>query len=379
MRILVISPYFYPHKGGSQKYAEELHVNLMQKNPSVKVDVLTYNTDNSKEIEKYRGLTIYRVPCIQILKGQFAVPDYLKLLKVLKKLKKNNYDFVNSHTRFFESSWWAPFASKYLNAKSILTDHCADHPTHKLALVTVISRLVDKNIVPFFIKKYDFVTVTNSSTKKFLNSLGIKNTTLIYGGVDTDYFKSESKNKTRKIGSKILSKNDIAVSFVGRMIYSKGPHLLLEAAEKIASENKNVYFLFGGDGPELKNLKSHKNKQIIFLGSLNKDKVADLMKKSDILVHPSLHNEGFPNVLLEAGSASCAILATNMGGTFEIINKNTGIIIKPDSKDIYKKLNLLINEPEKREKYQKSVRNWVKEKYNWGKIAKDYKDYLSSI
>lgn len=379
MRILVISPYFYPHKGGSQQYAEELHVNLMQNDSSVKVDILTYNTDNSKSVEKYRNLTIYRIPCIQILKGQFAIPNYFELIKTLKKLKKNNYEFVNSHTRFFESSWWAPFAAKHLNAKSILTDHCASHPTHKLALVTVISTLIDKNIVPFFIKKYDFVTVTNSSTKKFLKSLGINNTTLIYGGVDTNYFKSESKNKTRKIGSKTLSKNDIAVSFVGRMIYSKGPHLLLEAAEKITSENKNVYFFFGGDGPELKNLKKIKNRQIIFLGSLNKDKVADLMKKSDILVHPSLHNEGFPNVLLESGSASCAIIATNMGGTFEIINKNTGIIIKPDAKDIHKKLRLLINEPKKRLQYQKAVRSWVKEKYNWGKIAKDYKNYLASI
>lgn len=379
MKILVISPYFHPHKGGSQQYAEELHASLLKSDSSISVDVLTYNTDKSKSVEKYRGFTVYRIPCIQILRGQFAIPNYFSLFKTLKQLKKNKYNFVNSHTRFFENSWWAPFASKYLGSKSILTDHCADHPTHKLKLVTIFARLVDKSIVPFFIKKYDFVTVTNKSTQKFLKNMGIIDTQLIYGGVDTDYFKSNSKNKARKINSKTFSKDDILITFVGRMIYSKGAHLLLNAAEKILNEHPSVYFLFAGNGDEFKNLSKKRSSRILFLGSLNKDKVADLMQKSDILVHPSLHNEGFPNVLLEAASSSCAILATPMGGTEEIINKNTGIIIKPNSNSIYIELKKLIENPEKRAKLQKEARSFVEKNYNWKKIAKEYRAYLGSI
>jgi len=378
MRILIISPFFYPHKGGSQKYAEELHYHLMKSDPSVKVDILTYNTDNSKQMEKYRNFTIYRIPCIQILKGQFAIPNYLELIKTLGKLKKNNYNFVNSHTRFFESAFWTPFAAKYLNTKSVLTDHCADHPTHKLSMVTFISRLIDKNIVPFFMKKYDFVIVTNTSTKKFLKKLGINNSQLIYGGVDIDYFKP-AKAGLRKISSKNFSRNDIVISFVGRMIQSKGPHLLIEAAKKITKENSNTYFIFAGDGPELKNLQKERSNQIIFLGSLNKDKVADLMQKSDILVHPSLHNEGFPNVLLEAASSSCAIIATPMGGTLEIITEKTGIIIRPDSNNIYLELKKLVNNPKKRIELQKAARNWIKKNYSWKNIAKEYKCFIKTI
>lgn len=379
MRILLISPYFHPHKGGSQKYAQELHANLMDIDSSVKVDVLTYNTDNSIRIEKYNGFTIYRVPCIQILRDQFAIPNYIELIKLLNKLQKNNYDFINSHTRFFESSWWTPLIARHFKAKSVLTDHCANHPTHNWPIITVISRLVDQFMVPFFIKQYDFVTVTNKSTQNFLKKLGITKSEIIYGGVDTNYFKSKNKNKKRHIPNvkKSFGEKDIIVSFVGRMIYSKGAHLLLEAAEKIIKEHPNVYFIFAGDGPELKKLKLKENNQIIFLSSIEKDSVANLMKKSDILVHPSLHHEGFPNVLLEAGASSCAIIATPMGGTKEIINKKTGITIKPDPESIYLELKKLIRDPKKRLELQKSARAWVEKNYRWGEVVKDYQEFIS--
>ena len=80
IKILLISPYFAPHIGGSQRYMEELYVHLSEQFPHISVDVLTYNTTDSKTIEKYRGITIYRVPCWEILPGQFALPNPIKLI-----------------------------------------------------------------------------------------------------------------------------------------------------------------------------------------------------------------------------------------------------------------------------------------------------------
>lgn len=380
MKILLISPYFHPHKGGSQQYAEELHANLIKSDSKVSVDVLTYNTDKSKRVEKYRGFTIYRVPCFQILKGQFAIPNYFELAKTLSTLfKKNRYEFVNSHTRFFETSWWVPFVAKFYKTKSVLTDHCANHPTHKSRLVTKIAHLVDRHFVPLILNRYDHITVTNTATQKFMRTLTKKETSIIYGGVDTKYFKPGNNGKMRKIQgvSKTFSKNDIVVSFVGRMIHSKGPQLLLKAAEEIVAKNKNVYFIFGGNGPLYKDLSKAQSKRIFFLGTMEKKEIAKLLSKTDILVHPSTHHEGFPNVLLEAGAAGCAVVATNMGGTYEIINKNTGILIRPTPKNIVHALDTLIHDRKKRTILGKNLRDWIEKSYDWKQVVSSYKRFIT--
>src|SRR3990167_7935855 len=115
MRILVTTPYFYPHSGGSQNYIANLYSTLVKKHPEVKVDIVCYNTDKVSIRERYKNLNVYRVGCQEILPGQFALPNYLELLDLIKRLKKINgrYDIVNSHTRFFDNYLWGPILAKY--------------------------------------------------------------------------------------------------------------------------------------------------------------------------------------------------------------------------------------------------------------------------
>ena len=60
MRILLVLPFFYPHRGGSQKYAEELFAFIVKNHSNTQVDVLCYNTDKASAFEEYREFRIYR-------------------------------------------------------------------------------------------------------------------------------------------------------------------------------------------------------------------------------------------------------------------------------------------------------------------------------
>lgn len=370
----MISPYFYPHKGGSQQYMEEIYFHLMQKYKGISVDVITYNTDSAPLHENYRGMNVYRVPCFEILRGQFAIPNYFILWKLISDLfKKHSYDYLNVNTRFFESAWWTPFVAKHHKAKSILTDHCANHPEHPNQVVRSIAKIVDLALVPFISKYYDIITVTNKSTKQFLTSLGVKKTDLIYGGVDIDIFKPEKKQSHRTIFNHTFTEDDLVISFVGRMIHSKGPHILLKAAEELLKTHQNITFIFAGGGEMYNQLKNTRNSNIIFTGSLEKSQIADLMSKSDILVHPSLHHEGFPNVLLESAASGCAIIATDKGGTKEIIiNNKTGFLIEPDQHELILKLTDLITNPNIRKNMQLKARQHVVDNFNWKKIDDEF-------
>lgn len=375
MKILVTTPFFYPHIGGSQQYALELHAKLIKMHPNVQVDVLCYNTDRAPAFEKYQGINIYRIPCISILPGQFCIPNFFKLFPLIHKLfKENKYSLINAHTRFFDNSWWTPIIARLYGAKSLLIDHCADHPVHPNKAVNFISNFIDLYIAAFFAKRYDYVFATNLSTQNFLTELGIKNVGVLHGGVDSQAF--DHIHPTQGTESELVK-----IAFVGRMIKSKGPQTLLEVAKNMVGRNEHVIFYFIGGGELLKALsESTSHERIKFLGPKVKQEIASILMNTDIFIHPSTHNEGFPNAILEAGASGCAVIATNMGGTKEIVkNGYTGVICEPDTESVTNSLDTLVYDVKKRKEYGSNIKNYVRTNFDWHVITNKYYSFLEKI
>ena len=381
-RILLVTPYFYPAIGGSQKYAEELYYFLMKRYPEFEVDVICYNTQKTKRFEKYRRFNIYRIPALQILPNQFALPNYYSLFKLINKLfSKNHYQLINCHTRFFDSTIWCLLLAKKYKVPLILTDHCANHPYHRATIIRLMARFIDKTIVTYLIKRYPHIITTNYATHKFINDQFKVNPQVIYGGVDTEYFnRVQLKKRELPKLSRAFTDKDIIISFVGRMIDTKNPQLLMSVAQQLAVCNKKLFFVFAGDGPLYKHLVKNQNKQIVFLGKLDRSQIRQLLGMTDIFVHPSIHHEGFPNAILEAGSSGCAIIATDQGGTREIISsKNLGLIIKPDQLSLTTALNYLITNKKLRNNMGNSLRQYAVKNFDWRQIAIKFKIYLDKI
>lgn len=379
MKILLIHPFFYPHIGGSQRYAEELSVALMKKHPEIKIDVLCYNTDRVVVHEISRGLKIYRVPSLTILPGQFVLPCPIRLILKLWHLSKNNYDLVWTHIRFFDPCWWGWIYAKLIKAKSIFTGHCASHPVHPNPLICWTAKMVDLTIAKFSLRFYDQIHVTNQAAGEFFSKiLGVKKYHLVYGGVDTDFFLPQRLSPRRLLGEVVT------ISFVGRLIESKGVNLLYTAAKNLLKKYPHLKFSFTGPG-ELKNELSHKinrdnsSNQISLLPPLNPLGVKDLLQKTDIFVHPSYHNEGLPNSILEAMACGCLVIATNVAGIKEIIqHKKNGLLISPKSlKSLTKALSWAITHPQEGKKMAQNARKLMVQKFDWEKIANEFYRLLS--
>jgi glycosyltransferase involved in cell wall biosynthesis len=364
--ILVITPFFYPHIGGSERYIEELYVYFQKHNPGVNVEVLCYNTDNVKEKEEYKGLTIHRIPCYKILKDQFYIPKILPLLSFLIK-NRNSYDLIHTSTRFFDSSWWGLLFAKATHSKVVLTDHCAYHPVHKSRIVSFLAKYIDLIISGLFLPLYDAIFVENMATKAFLKQAFNVNSELAYPGI-----------KKVVMVNKKQSKGRIRVVYVGRLIESKGIKTLYDIVDTFPE----VDFLFAGTGPLDTFLKEKKrkdgSKNIYLLGKLSKDEVNKLLKTADIFAYPSWHSEGLPLSLLEAGSYGVPVIATNIGGINEVIENNeTGLLVDPIDKEEFKKaISKLINDFELRKKLGKKLQKRIKKEFTWQKASEQIKKYL---
>jgi len=75
--------------------------------------------------------------------------------------------------------------------------------------------------------------------------------------------------------------------------------------------------------------------RVLLLGAINPDAVSDAIRESDAVLVPSLQ-EGLPNVVLEAAACSRAVLASNLGGTAEIVvDGQTGVLLPPGNVDAW--------------------------------------------
>lgn len=116
---------------------------------------------------------------------------------------------------------------------------------------------------------------------------------------------------------------DPMVLMVGRMVFQKGPDLLINAIPYILHYYPGAKFVFAGDG-EMRQEVEHQARCIgvshatRFLGKQNAWALRDLFKSTDCVCVPS-RNEPFGIVILEAWSAGKPVVATVNGGPNEII------------------------------------------------------------
>jgi len=150
--------------------------------------------------------------------------------------------------------------------------------------------------------------------------------------------------------------------------------------KKILHEMPNVIFYWAGDGPYrnkiLSELKKFENFK--WLGTLEyPEEVNSFLSEIDVYALLSGLDMA-PHTILEAQLIGKPIIATNIGGIPELMKDNeTGFLVeKGDSIEIIKKIEQLITNKELNEKMGNNGKKFIKEKFDWKIIAKEFVDIL---
>lgn len=145
----------------------------------------------------------------------------------------------------------------------------------------------------------------------------------VYNGVDTQVFKPGDKQAARQALK--LPVEGRLLLFVGNFLPVKGLDLLVKATA-LASEKlqERLHLVMIGSGPlqqglaELARQSGLKEDALLWAGRRNPQEVSDYMRACDAVCLSS-HNEGVPNVLLEALASGRPLVTTDVGGIGEIL------------------------------------------------------------
>lgn len=204
-----------------------------------------------------------------------------------------------------------------------------------------------------------------------------------------NYLASESlapQKSADRIRSELnIQKDYLIFVCIANLIPYKGHEDLIKAFSVIRSKINAEWrlLLIGRDDGIRNNLEfiiSNYNlsENIIFLGE--KKHVGNYLQISNIGIQAS-HEEGLPNSVIEMMAFSLPVIATNVGGTSELIkNDETGILIPArDIPSLSKSLLALANDASIRFMLGKNANLYIKTRFNFNKFISDHSTIYKKV
>lgn len=349
--------------------------------------LISQNDENGLvKLGKEKNLPIYKV---NLTRKITPLKDLLALIKLIRILKKEKPEIVHTHTP--KAGLIGMLAAKLSGVKNRL---------HTVAGMPLLESSGLKYKLLTFLERLTYAC----STQVYFNSKGLMDIVLekkiskakskfkVIGngstnGVDTKYFSKEhySEDELNRLRLEHnIKEKDTVFLFVGRIVKDKGVNELVNAFKKLSNKFDNVKLVMLGrfendlnpvDYETSQEIESNPN--ILFLGY--KIDVRPYFGFSDVFVFPS-YREGFPNVVMQAGSMGLPSIVSNINGNNEIIeNDINGKIIPVKNKDVlYQAMLTWHQNPKYVAEMKTKARKIIKERYDQKFVVKQVlKEYNS--
>ncbi len=177
------------------------------------------------------------------------------------------------------------------------------------------------------------LTVSEAMRRHAIEDFGARphDTHTIVNGFNTSVFGLGDRAAARaRFG---IGETDRVVVYVGRFVEAKGLRELMSAFRSMAAQDPALKLVLIGDGVMKDALdeligQSGAADRVVMVGGVPPATVAQWICASDVLTLPSW-SEGYPNVVVEALACGRPVVATDVGGTRELVNDDTGLLIPP--------------------------------------------------
>jgi glycosyltransferase involved in cell wall biosynthesis len=161
------------------------------------------------------------------------------------------------------------------------------------------------------------------------------------------------------------------VFFIGRLVYQKGPDLLVDAIPQVLKRRWDVQFIIAGKGDMRHELEERcRMLPVRFTGYISDEEYLQILNACDVVVIPS-RNEPFGLVLTEAWSAERCVVATEVGGLSEnIANFIDGIKVPVRADSLAWGISYIIEDPVRIRAMGIAGKRKVLFRFNWKDIGR---------
>ena len=211
----------------------------------------------------------------------------------------------------------------------------------------------------------------------------LKSTCTIYNGADENlFFASTSDDDPNKSAPVIL--------YVGRLVHIKGVHVLLEAmrilrARKIEATCKVIGSSHAGGSRDkvtryIRSLHKSCPDNVRFEGFRAATCIAQEYRSADILCCPSICQEAFGNVNIEAMATGVPVVASRVGGIPEIAERGGVVLVEPNSPmALADALQVLVQDSGLRQRIGREGLASFRKTFTWSVIARQHLKLLDAL
>lgn len=208
--------------------------------------------------------------------------------------------------------------------------------------------------------------VSHDLARRIAALTGTTTVTPVPNPVDTDLF-VPGEPRDSESGVRLLA--------VGNLTAIKGHRVLVDAMGSLVESIPGVSLDLVGDGELREELEERARASgvaghVRFRGRVSRQDVAEMMRRADLLVLPSLW-ENLPCVLLEATSTGLPVVATRVGGTVEIVDTTNGQLVEPDSETAL--VDGIVQVIKRRDQYDPDAMHRTADaRYGYGAVARTW-------
>lgn len=323
MKLLIVTPHFYPAVGGLESYVLSLVRGLKKRGHEI---VIVTSSTEHRVVTKslFENNTIYYLPV------QFRVSNTPIGLLWHWQLKKifaaERPDIINTHSPVPFLADVATYAAGHI---PVVATYHAGSLLKGSGLVDIILQLYERVVLPrVFRRARHIAAVYPAFVKRVVGKDSAHKVTFTPPGIDTEFFVPRDVKKTHDL------------IYAGRIESTsswKGIEVLLEAVHLLKVTHPHITLQIVGDGDAVDLYRRQAEElgisgHVTFTGIKKDAALVEAFQKSRVIVLPSkTEAESFGMVLAEAASCGVPGVGSRVGGIPNVIEHGTtGLLATPD-------------------------------------------------
>jgi glycosyltransferase involved in cell wall biosynthesis len=373
--------------GGISPHVQYLSKSLARN--GVKVFVVTCDFPGAPGHEVVDGVEVFRIDSYKNPSPDFATWVYLMNMNMQKEAASIARGLGDSIDVFHAHDWLVATAGiglKHVFRKPLFATMHSTEIGRRNGIHTDYERMIHETEAWLTYEAWKVICCSDYMVSHVRWAFGLPpdKQIMIPNGVNTEPYEGIDRHSLAQFRSKFALPEERIVLFVGRLVYEKGVHVLINAVQKVL-DKVNAKFIVVGNGymkEQLSGLVKSLGieRKVMFTGFVDDITLRRLQVCADVSVVPSLF-EPFGIVALEAMAAKSPVVVSDTGGLGEIVNHDVdGVKVYTNNPDslAWGIVRVLSDEA-----YADRLRNHayrkIQEKYDWDKIAQQTEDFYKTV